>query len=213
MLKSDDLINKVKTYNKFLNPETLSKAYNFAVKAHEKQKRDEGSPYIIHPIAVANILTDLKLDSATIATGLLHDTIEDTHASYKTIKEEFGKEVADLVDGVTKISEFENQAISNSKAENFRKLIIATSKDIRVLLVKLADRLHNMRTIEFISSEERRSRISRETLDIYAPLAQRIGVQKIREELEDIAFSQLNPSVRSSLSKRIDFLRKEEAKP
>ena len=123
MLKSVDLINKVKTYNKFLNPETLSKAYNFAVRAHEKQKRDEGSPYIIHPIAVANILINLKLDSATIATGLLHDTIEDTHASYKTIKEEFGKEVADLVEGVTKISELEDKAKKNSKAENFRKLI------------------------------------------------------------------------------------------
>ena len=123
-IKSDDLINKVKSYNKFLNPETLSKAYNFALKAHEKQKRDEGSPYIIHPVAVANILTDLKLDSATIATGLLHDTIEDTFATYKTIQDEFGKEVADLVDGVTKISEFENHAVSNSKAENFRKLIL-----------------------------------------------------------------------------------------
>ena len=151
MLKSDDLINKVKSYNKFLNPETLSKAYDFALKAHEKQKRDEGSPYIIHPVAVANILTDLKLDSATIATGLLHDTIEDTQATYKTIEKEFGKEVADLVDGVTKISAYENQAASDSKAENFRKLILATSKDIRVLLVKLADRLHNMRTIQFVS--------------------------------------------------------------
>ena len=115
MLNSNDLIKKVKTYNKFFNPNTLEKAYDFALKAHEKQKRDEGSPYIIHPIAVANILTDLKLDSATIATGLLHDTIEDTHATYKTIEKEFGKEVADLVDGGTKISAYENQAASNSK--------------------------------------------------------------------------------------------------
>ena len=137
MLKSEDLINKVKTYNKFLKPETLSKAYSFAVKAHEKQKRDEGSPYIIHPVAVANILTELKLDSATIATGLLHDTIEDTFATYKTIQNEFGKEVADLVEGVTKISEFENQAVSNSKAENFRKLILATSRDIRLSLIHI----------------------------------------------------------------------------
>ena len=134
MLKSDDLINKVKSYNKFLNPETLTKAYDFALKAHEKQKRDEGSPYIIHPVAVADILTELKLGSATIATGLLHDTIEDTHATYNTIVKEFGKEVADLVDGVTKISVYENQAVSNSKAENFRKLILATSKDISCLL-------------------------------------------------------------------------------
>ena len=116
MLKSNDLINKVKSYNKFLNPETLDKAYNFAVKAHENQKRHSGDPYVIHPVAVANILTDLKLDSATIATGLLHDTIEDTQATYKTIEKEFGKEVADLVDGVTKISAYENQAASDSKA-------------------------------------------------------------------------------------------------
>ena len=156
MINSDDLINKVKLYNKFLNPETLSKAYNFALKAHENQRRQSGDPYVIHPVAVADILTDLKLDSATIATGLLHDTIEDTHATYQTIEQEFGKEVADLVDGVTKISEYENQAILNSKAENFRKLILATSKDIRVLLVKLADRLHNMRTIGAIKSNEKK---------------------------------------------------------
>ena len=171
MLKSEELINKVKSYNKFLNPETLTKAYDFAVKAHINQKRDEGAPYIIHPVAVANILTDLKLDSATIATGLLHDTIEDTQATYQTIEQEFGKEVADLVDGVTKISEFENQAISNSKAENFRKLILATSKDIRVLLVKLADRLHNMRTIKFLKDSEKQIRKAKETMEIYAPLA------------------------------------------
>ena len=188
MLKSDDLINKVKTYNKFLNPETLTKAYAFALKAHEKQKRDEGSPYIIHPVAVANILTDLKLDSATIATGLLHDTIEDTYATYKTIEDEFGKEVADLVEGVTKISEFENQAISNSKAENFRKLILATSKDIRVLLVKLADRLHNMRTISFVSDINKQIRKAKETMEIYAPLADRMGMNRIRDELEDLSF-------------------------
>ncbi len=126
MLNSNELIDKVKSYNKFLNPETLTKAYDFALKAHQNQKRMSGDPYLIHPVAVADILTDLKLDSATIATGLLHDTIEDTHATYKTIKKEFGKEVADLVEGVTKISEFENQAIYNSKAENFRKLILAT---------------------------------------------------------------------------------------
>ena len=207
MLKSDDLINKVKTYNKFLNPETLSKAYDFAVKAHEKQKRDEGSPYIIHPIAVANILTDLKLDSATIATGLLHDTIEDTHASYKTIKEQFGKEVADLVDGVTKISEFENQAISNSKAENFRKLILATSKDIRVLLVKLADRLHNMRTIKFVADKNKQIRKAKETMEIYAPLADRMGMHRIRDELEDLSFEVLNTEARKLIKDRLDKIK------
>ena len=154
MLNQNDLIKKVKTYNKFLNPETLSKAYNFALKAHKNQKRDSGDPYLIHPVAVADILSDLKLDSATITTGLLHDTIEDTKTTYQNVESEFGKEVADLVDGVTKISELEGKIIENSKAENIRKLILATSKDIRVLLVKLADRLHNMRTLNSISNSE-----------------------------------------------------------
>ena len=207
MLNSNDLINKIKSYNKFLNPEALTKAYDFAIKAHEKQKRDEGTPYIIHPIAVANILTDLKLDSATIATGLLHDTIEDTHATYKTIEEEFGKEVADLVDGVTKISEFENQAISNSKAENFRKLILATSKDIRVLLVKLADRLHNMRTIKFVIDKDKQIKKSKETMEIYAPLADRMGMNRIRDELEDLAFGILNPEARKLIKDRLDQIK------
>ncbi len=207
MLNSKDLISKVKLYNKFLNPETLSKAYNFALKAHEKQKRDEGSPYIIHPIAVADILTELKLDSATIATGLLHDTIEDTHATYQTIESEFGKEVADLVDGVTKISEFENQAISNSKAENFRKLILATSKDIRVLLVKLADRLHNMRTIKFVNDKDKRIRKAKETMEIYAPLADRMGMHRIRDELEDLSFNVLNPDARKLIKDRLETIK------
>ena len=206
MLKSEELINKVKNYNKFLNPETLSKAYDFALKAHEKQKRDEGSPYIIHPIAVANILTELKLDSATIATGLLHDTIEDTHATYNTIETEFGKEVADLVDGVTKISEFENQAISNSKAENFRKLILATSKDIRVLLVKIADRLHNMRTIKVVD-KEKQIRKAKETMEIYAPLADRMGMHRIRDELEDLSFEVLNEDARKLIKDRLDKIK------
>ncbi len=206
MLKSEELINKVKNYNKFLNPETLSKAYDFALKAHEKQKRDEGSPYIIHPIAVANILTELKLDSATIATGLLHDTIEDTYATYNTIESEFGKEVADLVDGVTKISEFENQAISNSKAENFRKLILATSKDIRVLIVKLADRLHNMRTIKVVE-KEKQIRKAKETMEIYAPLADRMGMHRIRDELEDLSFEVLNEDARKLIKDRLDKIK------
>ena len=207
MLKSDDLINKVKSYNKFLNPETLDKAYNFAVKAHENQKRHSGDPYVIHPVAVANILTELKLDSATIATGLLHDTIEDTHATYQTIKDEFGQEVADLVEGVTKISELENQATANSRAENFRKLIIATSKDIRVLLVKIADRLHNMRTISSINKIEKRERIAKETMEIYSPLADRMGMNRIRDELEDLSFEVLNPNARKLIKDRLDKIK------
>jgi GTP diphosphokinase / guanosine-3',5'-bis(diphosphate) 3'-diphosphatase len=207
MLNSEELINKVKSYNKFLNPEKLNKAFDFAIKAHENQKRESGDPYSNHPIAVASILTELKLDSATIATGLLHDTIEDTHATYEKIKTEFGQEVADLVDGVTKISVFENQATSTSKAENFRKLILATSKDIRVLLVKLADRLHNMRTINAILKTEKRERIAKETMEIYAPLADRMGMHRIRDELEDLSFEVLNNSARELIKKRLDEIK------
>ena len=207
MLKSDDLINKVKVYNKFLNPKTLTKAYEFAVKAHADQKRQSGDPYVIHPVAVADILTELKLDSATIATGLLHDTIEDTHATYNTILEEFGTEVADLVDGVTKISVLENQANTSTKAENFRKLILATSKDIRVLLVKLADRLHNMRTIDAISNLDKKERIAKETMEIYAPLADRMGMNRIRDELEDLSFGVLNFKAKKMIKDRLNEIK------
>ncbi len=210
MLNSTDLINKVKDYNKFLNPEKLNKAYNFAVKAHSNQKRASGDPYSVHPIEVANILTDLKLDSATITTGLLHDTIEDTFATYDTIKGEFGVEVADLVDGVTKISNLENTASSNSKAENFRKLILATSKDIRVLLVKIADRLHNMRTIKAIEKKEKRQRIAQETMEIYAPLADRMGMHRIRDELEDLSFEILNNDARSLIQSRLEKIKSDK---
>ena len=207
MLNSEDLINKVKVYNKFLNPEKLNKAYDFAVKAHSNQKRESGDPYSVHPIEVANILTELKLDSATITTGLLHDTIEDTFATYDTIKGEFGDEVADLVDGVTKISVLENTASPSSKAENFRKLILATSKDIRVLLVKIADRLHNMRTIKAISKDDKRKRIAQETMEIYAPLADRMGMHRIRDELEDLSFEVLNNDARTLIQNRLDEIK------
>ncbi len=207
MLNSNELINKVKVYNKFLNHERLDKAFSFAVKAHQNQKRASGDPYSVHPIEVANILTELKLDSATITTGLLHDTIEDTFATYETIKNEFGSEVADLVDGVTKISVFENTAGFNSKAENFRKLILATSKDIRVLLVKIADRLHNMRTIKAITKEDKRKRIAQETMEIYAPLADRMGMHRIRDELEDLSFEILNNDARKLIKKRLDEIK------
>ena len=208
MIDQKDLIKKVKNYNKFLNPETLSKAYTFALNAHKDQKRDSGDPYLIHPVAVADILSDLKLDSATIATGLLHDTIEDTKATYKTVEREFGREVADLVDGVTKISEIEGKVIENSKAENIRKLILATSKDIRVLLVKIADRLHNMRTLDFISDENRKKRIARETMEIYAPLSDRMGMNRIRDELEDLSFQKLNPEARNLVVEKLSINKK-----
>ncbi len=207
MLNNEELIKKVKSYNRFFNPETLSKAYNFALEAHKNQKRDEGIPYVSHPIAVASILTELKLDSATITTGLLHDTVEDTKATYNSVKKEFGKEVADLVDGVTKISALEEKAVENSKAENFRKLILATSKDIRVLLVKLADRLHNMRTINFVKDQSKKIRKAKETMEIYAPLADRMGMNTIRDELEDLSFSILNSDARNLILNRLSFIK------
>jgi len=209
MLNREDLIKKVKNYNKFLHPEILSKAYTFALTAHENQKRDSGDPYLVHPVAVADILCDLKLDTATITTGLLHDTIEDTQATYKTVEKEFGKEVADLVDGVTKISKLEDKALINSKAENFRKLILATSKDIRVLLVKLADRLHNMRTLEAIKDKAKRERIAKETMEIYAPLSDRMGMNHIRDELEDLSFKELNPDARKLVVDRLKLNKKD----
>merc|ERR1712127_941674 len=149
----------------------------------------------------------MGLDSATIVTGLLHDTIEDTNATYDIVLGEFGKEVADLIEGVTKISQLENQAGENSQAENFRKLILATSKDIRVLLVKLADRLHNMRTLDAFSSEDKKKRIAKETMEIYAPLADRMGMNLIRDELEDLSFSILNKEARDLITERLKFIK------
>ncbi len=207
MINTEELLNKVKSYNKFSNATTLAKAYDFALKAHKNQKRKSGDPYVIHPVAVADILCELKLDSATIITGLLHDTIEDTKVSYDIVQKNFGKEVADLVDGVTKISALEDKVLQNSKAENFRKLILATSKDIRVLLVKIADRLHNMRTIKAFKSEEKKNRIAKETMEIYAPLADRMGMNRIRDELEDLSFSVLNDKARNLIIKRLKFIK------
>ena len=207
MINNNELIDQIKSYNKFLNSESLNKAYNFALEAHQNQKREEGVPYIIHPVAVAKILTDLKLDSATITTGLLHDTIEDTNVTYDTVKKEFGEEVANLVEGVTKISALEDKVSGNSKAENFRKLILATSKDIRVLLVKLADRLHNMRTIQFVKDKDKIIRKAKETMEIYAPLADRMGMNRIRDELEDLSFSVLNKPARDLILERLNFIK------
>jgi GTP pyrophosphokinase/guanosine-3',5'-bis(diphosphate) 3'-pyrophosphohydrolase len=207
MINNNELIDQIKSYNRFLNSATLNKAYNFALEAHQNQKREEGVPYIIHPVAVAKILTELKLDSATITTGLLHDTIEDTKVTYENVKKEFGEEVANLVEGVTKNSELETKASSASKAENFRKLILATSKDIRVLLVKLADRLHNMRTIQFVKDKNKTIRKAKETMEIYAPLADRMGMNRIRDELEDLSFSVLNKPARDLIIERLNFIK------
>ena len=207
MINSEQLLSKIQSYNKFSSNEPLSKAYNFAIEAHTNQRRMSGAPYVVHPVAVADILAELKLDSATIITGLLHDTIEDTKTTYSLVLKEFGKEVADLVDGVTKISALEEKAADSSQAENFRKLILATSKDIRVLLVKIADRLHNMRTINGFKSEEKKKRIAKETMEIYAPLAERMGMNLIRDELEDLSFSVLNKEARDLITQRLSFIK------
>ena len=207
MINSEQLLSKIQSYNKFSSTGPLSKAFNFAIEAHKNQKRFSGAPYVVHPVAVADILAELKLDSATIITGLLHDTIEDTKTTYDVVLKEFGKEVADLVDGVTKISALEEKAGDNSQAENFRKLILATSKDIRVLLVKLADRLHNMRTINAFKSEDKKKRIAKETMEIYAPLAERMGMNLIRDELEDLSFSILNSNARSLITEKMKLIK------
>jgi len=207
MINSEQLISKIQSYNKFSSVGSLSKAFDFAIKAHKDQKRISGIPYVAHPVAVADILASLQLDTATIITGLLHDTIEDTKTTYHVVLKEFGKEVADLVDGVTKISALEEKAAYNTQAENFRKLILATSKDIRVLLVKLADRLHNMRTIGAFKSVEKKKRIAKETMEIYAPLAERMGMNLIRDELEDLSFSVLNSEARDLITERLKFIK------
>src|SRR5580704_1582621 len=182
LMRQTDLVERVHAYDAGADEALLNKAYVYAMRAHGKQFRASGDPYFAHPLEVAGILTELKLDVPTIVTALLHDTIEDTDATYDDIQDKFGKEIADLVDGVTKLSKLELFSERTKQAENFRKLMLAMSNDIRVLLVKLADRLHNMRTLQHIENPEKRRRIAQETLDIYAPLAGRIGMQNMREE-------------------------------
>jgi GTP pyrophosphokinase len=203
LMRQTELVSRVKAYDPDADEALLDKAYVYAMKAHGKQFRASGDPYFAHPLEVAAILTDLKLDVATIATALLHDTVEDTLVTLDDIRANFGEEIAGLVDGVTKLSQLELFSERTKQAENFRKLMLAMSNDIRVLLVKLADRLHNMRTIGFIPDPAKRRRIAQETLDIYAALAGRIGMQNMREELEDLAFAELQPEARNSIVTRI----------
>ena len=198
-MRQTDLVERVLAYDPGADEALLNKAYVYAMTAHGKQFRASGDPYFAHPLEVAAILTDLKLDVATIVTALLHDTIEDTLVTYEDIQEKFGTEIANLVDGVTKLSQLEVFSERTKQAENFRKLMLAITSDIRVLLVKLADRLHNMRTLGYIEKPEKRARIAQETVDIYAPLAGRIGMQNMREELEDLAFAELDPEARNSI--------------
>lgn len=209
MIRQYELVEIVKSYDPNANEDLLNRAYVYAMKMHGSQKRANGDPYFSHPLEVAGILTDMKLDDATIATALLHDTLEDTASTYEELKTLFGDEVTRMVDGVTKLSKIELQSTESSQAENFRKLVLAMSEDIRVLLVKLADRLHNMRTLHFIPKPEKRHRIATETLEIYAPLAERIGMKKIQDELQDLSFAQLNGEARDSILNRLAFLREE----
>lgn len=208
MIRQFELVERVSAYDSGADEDALNRAYVFAMKAHGSQKRASGDPYFSHPLEVAGILTDYKLDTASIVTALLHDTIEDTPATPEEVEKHFGREVARLVDGVTKLTRIELQSDHAKQAENFRKLVLAMSKDIRVLLVKLADRLHNMRTLHYISNPEKRRRIAVETMEIYAPLAERIGMHEIKNELEDLAFAELNADARNSVLARLEFLRK-----
>lgn len=210
MTKKENLIHAVARYNPDVDRELLMNACNFSEKAHSKQKRASGEPYFYHPLEVSEILAEMKLDTASIITGLLHDTVEDTEVSLDDISREFGEEVASLVDGVTKLTKIEYQSDQTRQAENFSKLLVAMSKDIRVLLVKLADRLHNMRTLQHIKSREKRLRISHETMDIYSPLAERLGIQQIKNELQDLSFQELYPDVRLSIIKRLEYLRQQD---
>lgn len=205
-MRAFELVEKVLAYDPNADEGLINRAYVFSFKAHGAQRRASGDEYFTHPLEVAGILADYRLDSASIATGLLHDTVEDTVATLQDVRSKFGPEVAYLVDGVTKLSRVELTEGSDKQSENFRKLLLAMSEDIRVLLVKLADRLHNMRTINGISQSEKRERIARETLDIYVPLAGRIGIHDLKEELEDICFGVLNSEARHSIVQRLASL-------
>ena len=206
MMRQFELVERVKAYDPSADEDAINRAYVYAMKMHGSQKRASGDPYFSHPIEVAGILTNYKLDAASIVTALLHDIVEDTLATLDDIQKLFGDEVARLVDGVTKLAKIHIQNIETKQAENFRKFLLAMSADIRVLLVKLADRLHNMRTLHFIKDPAKRRAIAMETMEIYAPLAERIGMQEIKTELEDLAFAELNSDARSSILTRLKFL-------
>ncbi|MCH8998965.1 MAG: bifunctional (p)ppGpp synthetase/guanosine-3',5'-bis(diphosphate) 3'-pyrophosphohydrolase [Proteobacteria bacterium] len=207
MMRQFELVERIKAYDPSADEEALNRAYVFAMKLHGTQTRESGDPYFSHPIEVAGILTDLKLDDSSIITALLHDLVEDTDTTLEDIEGMFGKEIARLVDGVTKLTRLELQSEQTKHAENFRKLVLAMSEDIRVLLVKLADRLHNMQTLHHVQSADKRRRIARETMEIYAPLAERIGMQRFKDELLDLAFAELNADGRDSILARLDFLK------
>jgi GTP pyrophosphokinase len=209
MIRHFELVEKVRAYEPAVDEDLIDRAYVFSMKAHGSQKRASGDPYISHPLEVAGILTDIRLDQDSIVTALLHDTVEDTLATVEEIEGLFGPEVARLVDGVTKLSRIELQSDHTREAENFRKFLLAMSEDIRVLLVKLADRLHNMRTLRHIKSAEKRRRIAVETMEIFVPLAERIGLREWKDELEDLAFVEINSEAHDSILARLEFLREQ----
>jgi GTP pyrophosphokinase len=202
-----ELAALVTSYDPRADGAMIERAYRVAEEAHRDQKRDNGDPYIGHPVEVARILAGYRLDAATIATALLHDTVEDTGLTLADLSKRFGPEIAKLVDGVTKLTRLELQSERTKQAENFRKLVLAMSEDIRVLLVKLADRLHNMRTLHFVPQPPRRARTARETMEIYAPLAERIGMHGVKDELEDLAFREIQPDAWQTITARLSFLR------
>ena len=206
MLRQYELVERVKAYDPDADEALLNRAYVYSVVKHGAQKRASGDPYFGHPIEVAGLMTDLKLDEATIVTALLHDTVEDTLATIEEIEENFGPEIARLVDGVTKLSKIETLTENERAAENLRKFFLAMSEDLRVLLVKLADRLHNMRTLHFIKSAEKRRRIARETMDIYAPLAERVGMYEYMREMQLLAFEQLEPEAHATIATRLALI-------
>lgn len=202
-----ELARKVLAYDPRADGDLIERAYALAEEAHAPQRREDGQPYIVHPLAVADILAGYRLDAATVATALLHDTVEDTGVTLAELEKRFGKEVARLVDGVTKLTRLELQSERTKQAENFRKLVLAMSEDIRVLIVKLADRLHNMRTIGAVAKPEKRVRTARETLEIYAPLAERIGMDALKTEIETLSFREMNPDAWQTIAARLTYLR------
>ncbi len=203
VLRQYELVERIRDYDPDADEDLINRAYVFSVQKHGKQKRASGDPYFSHPIEVAGLMTELRLDQQTIVTALLHDTVEDTLTTIEDIEKRFGPEIARLVDGVTKLSKIEAQTEDERAAENLRKFLLAMSDDIRVLLVKLADRLHNMRTLHFIKNEDKRRRIARETMDIYAPLAERIGMYEYMREMQLLAFEQLEPDAYKTITDKL----------
>ena len=202
MLRFNDIADRILEYNSSCDLALLQRAYVFCAKVHEGQERLSGEPYLVHPLEVAGVLVEMRMDDVTVAAGLLHDAVEDTLTTIEEVERLFGDEVAFVVDGLTKIAKIEFTSARERQAENFRKMLVAMSKDIRILVIKLADRLHNMRTLDFMSNEAR-NRVAHETLDIYAPLARRLGIHWMKQELEDLAFRTLHPEVVIELEARL----------